>query len=244
MRVPSAPPREWLTKTAVERRVDAAQNTNWFERNIFPVIGAVPIADLKPRDVLAALQKIEARGAVESAHKIKQLCRQVFRYAVAADLAERDVTSGSRNALSAVPEAHLPAITEPKQIAARLRSIDVYQGHPFAATALRGRRNARYQPRRRLRPGRAEGPDPMRALRRRCIWFNRQDVQAHLEACRHTQVPTCRQSAVRLSAAGGQAGGIGPAELLRADGDQAEAEALMRAPRSRRLGMHLTAQGN
>lgn len=164
MRGPSAPPREWITKTAVERRVDAAQNTNWFERNIFPVIGAVPIADLKPRDVLAALQKIEARGAVESAHKIKQLCRQVFRYAVAADLAERDVTSGSRNALSAVPEAHLPAITEPKQIAARLRSIDVYQGHPFAATALRGRRNARYQPRRRLRPGRAEGPDPMRAL--------------------------------------------------------------------------------
>jgi integrase len=130
--------REWLTKTAVERAESTQQkNTSWLEKNVFPVIGAMPVADIKPRDVLGALQKIEARGAVESAHKIKQLCGQVFRYAVAAGLAERDVTSDLRNALSAVPEAHFAAITEPKAIATLLRSIDAYVGHPFAMTALR-----------------------------------------------------------------------------------------------------------
>lgn len=130
--------RVWLAKTAVDRAETTQQkNTSWLEKNIFPEIGAMPIASIKPRDVLVALQKIEARGAIESAHKIKQLCGQVFRYAVAADLAERDVTADLRNALSAVPEAHFSAITEPKQIAALLRSIDAYAGHPYAVTALK-----------------------------------------------------------------------------------------------------------
>jgi len=46
----------------------------------------MPISEIGPRDVLLSLQKIEARGALESAHKIKQLCGQVFRFAVAGGL--------------------------------------------------------------------------------------------------------------------------------------------------------------
>lgn len=83
------------------------------------------------------LHKIEARGAIESTHKIKQLCGQVFRYAVAAGLAEHDVTTDLRGALSAVPEMHYAAITDPKQVGALLRSIDAYQGHFYAIVALK-----------------------------------------------------------------------------------------------------------
>ncbi|HZV63523.1 MAG TPA: tyrosine-type recombinase/integrase [Telluria sp.] len=97
----------------------------------------MPISTIKPRDVLVALQKIEARGAIESAHKIKQLCGQVFRYAVSADLAERDVTADLRDALSTVPEAHYEAITEPRQVAELLRSIYTYTGHAYATAALK-----------------------------------------------------------------------------------------------------------
>ncbi len=130
--------RQWLTKTAADR-ADSTQlkNTAWLERNIFPEIGAMPISTIKPRDVLAALRKIEARGAIESAHKIKQLCGQVFRYGVAAGLADRDVTADLRDALSTVPEAHYPAITEPKQVATLLRSIHAYIGGPYATAALK-----------------------------------------------------------------------------------------------------------
>lgn len=130
--------REWLAKTAADR-ADSTQkkNTSWLEKNIFPSVGAMPISKIKPRDVLVALHKIEARGAIESAHKIKQLCGQVFRFAVAAGLAERDVTADLRDALSAVPEAHYAAITEPNQVAGLLRSIYTYNGHPYATAALR-----------------------------------------------------------------------------------------------------------
>lgn len=130
--------REWLAKTAADRAESTQKkNTSWLEKNIFPSIGAMPISQIKPRDVLVALHKIEKRGAIESAHKIKQLCGQVFRFAVAAGLAERDVTADLRDALSAVPEAHYAAITEPNQVAALLRSIHAYSGHLYATAALR-----------------------------------------------------------------------------------------------------------
>ncbi|WGG52596.1 tyrosine-type recombinase/integrase [Rugamonas sp. DEMB1] len=130
--------REWLAKTAAERAATTqAKNTSWLERNIFPEIGAMPISTIKAPDVLAALRKIEARGAIESAHKIKQLCGQVFRFAVSSGLAEHDVTAGLRDALAAVPEAHYAAITEPKLVADLLRSIHAYGGHSYATVALK-----------------------------------------------------------------------------------------------------------
>ena len=58
----------------------AAQILSRLENDIFNVIGSKPIESLKPRDVLKPLQKIEARGAVETAHRIKQVIGMIFRY--------------------------------------------------------------------------------------------------------------------------------------------------------------------
>ncbi len=130
--------RAWLVKTAPLRVASTQEkNTAWLERNIFPEIGAMPIGEIGPRDVLAALVKIEERGAVESAHKIKQICGQIFRFAVSVGLAERDVTADLRGALAAIPRTHYASITEPPAVAALLRSIDGYTGHPYAVAALK-----------------------------------------------------------------------------------------------------------
>lgn len=116
-------PRAWLAKTAADRAASTQdKNTAWLERNIFPVIGALPISTIKPWDVLGALRLIEKRGAIESAHKIKQLCGQVFRFAEASGLADRDMNADLRGALPAVPEAHYAAIIDPKE-AAELLSL-------------------------------------------------------------------------------------------------------------------------
>lgn len=130
--------RTWLAKTAASR-ADSTQekNTTWLEKNVFPTLGKMPISTIGPRDVLAMLHKIEARGAIESAHKIKQLCGQVFRFAAAGGMAERDVTADLRGALSAIPKAHFAAITEPQQVGALMRSIFNYSGHSYATCALK-----------------------------------------------------------------------------------------------------------
>lgn len=89
--------RQWLVKTAVLRaQTTQVKVESWLARNIFPQIGSMAISQINPRDVLLTVQRMEARGAIESAHRVKQLCGQVFRYAVALGLAERDVTQDLR----------------------------------------------------------------------------------------------------------------------------------------------------
>jgi integrase len=131
--------RVWLTKTAPKRaEVTQSRITTLLEKDVFPFIGSMPITTIKPRDVLdKAVSKIEARGSIDTAHRAKQICGQVFRYAVAIGLAERDVTADLRGALAAIPESHFAAITEPKQAGELMRSIFDYTGHPCTVAALK-----------------------------------------------------------------------------------------------------------
>jgi integrase len=130
--------RRWLEKTASERAATTQEKVkNWLAKDLYPVIGSQPISTIKPRDVLVAVQRIEARGANESAHRVKSLCGQVFRFAVATGLAERDVTTDLKGALVSVQTNHFAAITEPHQVAKLLVAIHGYSGHPYAAAALK-----------------------------------------------------------------------------------------------------------
>lgn len=94
--------RQWLAKTASERAISTQEKvTGWLNHDVFAFIGEKPISAIGPRDVLAAVQKVESRGAIDSAHRVKQICGQVFRYAVASGFAERDVTADLKGALGA-----------------------------------------------------------------------------------------------------------------------------------------------
>ena len=107
------------------------------ESNVFPYLGARPIASIAPREVLALLRRIEARKCYETAHRTKQNCSQVFRYAVATGRADRDPTLELRGALIPVKERHHPAVIDPKAIGALLRAIDGYDGSLVTKCALR-----------------------------------------------------------------------------------------------------------
>jgi integrase len=130
--------RQWLSKTAADRSPNTQHKvTSALENNVFPFLGKNPISTIRPLDVLATVQKMEARGAIDTAHRVKQICGQVFRYAVAAGLVERDVTADLKGALAAVPRSHFSAITEPKQAGALMRAIFDYNGFPAAVAALK-----------------------------------------------------------------------------------------------------------
>ncbi len=130
--------RTWLQKTAANRAASTQEKiTDWLEHDVFPFIGHMPISTIKPIDVLTTVQKMEARGVIESAHRVKQVCGQVFRFGVATGLAERDVTADLKGALAVIPSKHYAAITEPKEVGPLLRSIHGYTGHPYATAALK-----------------------------------------------------------------------------------------------------------
>jgi hypothetical protein len=93
--------RDWLIKTKAKRAaVTHLKVETWLEKDAFPFIGHMPISTIGPRDVLdKVVRKVEARGAIDTAHRLKQLCGQVFRYAVVTGLAERDVDPNGRHSV-------------------------------------------------------------------------------------------------------------------------------------------------
>lgn len=104
---------------------------------IFPALGSRPVAEVKPPELLAMLRAIESRGTHETAHRVKQVCSQVFRFAVATGRAERDPTADLRGALAPVKRGHFATITEPRAVGALLRAIDTYDGDLITRCALR-----------------------------------------------------------------------------------------------------------
>jgi hypothetical protein len=130
--------REWLTKNAASRKeTTQLKVTTWLEKDVFPFIGTMPIAKIGPRDVLGALRIMEGRGSLDSVQRVKQVCGQVFRYAVASGSAERDVTQDLKGALATATPSHFAAITDPKQAGNLMRSIFDYNGHPYTVAALK-----------------------------------------------------------------------------------------------------------
>lgn len=127
-----------MSKTAAERS-DSTQNkiTTWLEKDVIPFIGKMPISAIGPRDILNALRKMEARGALDSVHRVKQVTGQVFRYAIAIGAAERDITQDLKGSLAKAVPSHFAAITEPKQLGELLRSIFNYVWHPTTVSALK-----------------------------------------------------------------------------------------------------------
>lgn len=108
-----------------------------FERDIFPHIGNRPIAALTTPEVLAVLRKIEERGAVETAHRAKWDCSQVFLYAIETGRAERNpVETMSRGALKLPATRNHAAIIDPQAIGQLMRAIRGYKGSQIVRAAL------------------------------------------------------------------------------------------------------------
>jgi integrase len=120
---------DWQQKTKSTRSESTeGKITQWLKRDILPYLGKTPIAKIGPPDVLRTVRKIETRGAIDTAHRVKQLIGQVMRFGVATGVCERDPTQDLKGALATHEVTHYPAITEPKAFGQLLRAIDGYAG--------------------------------------------------------------------------------------------------------------------
>lgn len=130
--------REWLT-TVHEVKVSAghAERTRIrFEQDAFPYIGRRHIADLEAPELLTVLRRVTARSAIETAHRLKDACAQVFRFGIASGVCTRNPAADLREALPPVPTRHHAAVVEPAKVADLLRAMGEYAGHPNTRAAL------------------------------------------------------------------------------------------------------------
>jgi integrase len=129
--------REWFAKYAPTwAESHATKVVQRLEKDVFPWLGARPIAQIAAPELLTVLRRIEDRGALDTALRAKQNCGQVFRYAVATGRAERDPSGDLRGALAPVKHENFASITDPAQVAELLRAIDAFRGTFVVKCAL------------------------------------------------------------------------------------------------------------
>jgi integrase len=95
------------------------------EKNLFPHLGRRPIAEISAPELLACVRKIEARGAYDLAHRVLQVCSQVFRYGIATGRCTRDIAVDLRGALTPHKTKHQAAV-RPEELPELLRAIAGY----------------------------------------------------------------------------------------------------------------------
>jgi integrase len=128
---------EWYAKHLANKSESHQKRTlALLERDLFPWLGNRPINDIKAPELLAVLQRIESRNAIETAHRALQTSGQVFRYAEVTGRVDRDISQALKGALSKVDKGHFSSLTEPLKAAPLLRAIDVYSGTFVVKSAL------------------------------------------------------------------------------------------------------------
>jgi len=107
------------------------------ERDLGGLLGSLPIHEITAPLLLMALRKIEARGAIETAHRARAAASLVFRYAIATGRATGNPAADLVGALTSTKTKHFASITEPDDVGRLLRAIWGYQGSPIVSVALK-----------------------------------------------------------------------------------------------------------
>lgn len=105
-------------------------------KDVYPYLGHRVIGEIEPPELLQVIRKVEARGALDVAHRVLLTSRGVWQHAVATGYATRDITQDIKKALRPHLKRNLPAITKPKELADLLRASDAYKGGPIVRAAL------------------------------------------------------------------------------------------------------------
>lgn len=106
------------------------------ERFLFPTFGDRNIGEINTMDLLTLLRRIQEAGTVETAHRVKQIAGQVFRYGIATGVAERDISADLKGALKPKRPVHLGSASSPQETAALIRTMMGYQGSALVEHAL------------------------------------------------------------------------------------------------------------
>lgn len=128
---------EYIAKIQKEGLAEATlSKARWFLSLLKPSIGSMPIREVDPQLLLAALKKLEGLGNYETAKRTRSFASRIFRYAVATGRASADPAALLSGALVSVKAKHYAAILEPKKLGELLRSIDSFSGSPITKLAL------------------------------------------------------------------------------------------------------------
>lgn len=133
---------KWLATEWFENRKHewtpayAVQIWKRLEEDIFPEIGALPAAEIEPKQMLAALKKVEGRGVLETTRRLKQYSSSIFRFGIAAGHCRHDPAAPLKGALKAPPKPQHHAALTRSDVGDFLFRLSDYDGEPETRIAI------------------------------------------------------------------------------------------------------------
>lgn len=108
------------------------------QADVFPAIGARPVAEIEAPELVRMVKAIEARGALDIAKRALQTCGQVFRYAIAHGMASRNPAADIKpsDVLKSRKKENYARI-DGKELPELLRKIEAYPGASTTRMALK-----------------------------------------------------------------------------------------------------------
>lgn len=130
--------REWHSKQIENWSATHAKTVlRRMERDLFPCIGKRPMSQIHAMELLAAIQKIEERQAIETAHRVLDIAKQVWDYWLpSAQVQQRNITEGLKARLKTYRGKNFAAVLEPKRLGEMMLAIKNYKGGIVVRTAL------------------------------------------------------------------------------------------------------------
>jgi integrase len=107
------------------------------ENDVLPQIGSRPIAEVDAPEFLDVIRKIEQRGVLETARRLRQSCGQIFRYAIVTGRTKHDPSADLRGAFGAPGRKRGHKAMSRDELPNFLRALEAYDGDPRTSIALR-----------------------------------------------------------------------------------------------------------
>ncbi|CEJ19699.1 cp4-like integrase protein [Ralstonia solanacearum IPO1609] len=128
--------REWHEKqSATWVPTYATKVLHSLETDVFPDLGARPIAEITAPQMLATLRKVESRDALETVARLQQRCSAVFRYAIVTGRAIHNPCTDLKGAFKTAKVQHMARV-QANEVPTLIRNIRGYDGDLITRIAL------------------------------------------------------------------------------------------------------------
>lgn len=128
----------WMTKKTpswTEKHADKVRIR--LNKHVYPYIGHRPIDDITTPELLSVLTRMEDRGIIDTAHRVRSYCEQIYAYAISTGIANRNVASDLRGALPERTSSNYATLRDPSDLRRLLRACDTDTGEPRTIIALK-----------------------------------------------------------------------------------------------------------
>jgi len=123
--------KEWFEKES-EKWSEGHKKKVWLsiERDLMPYLGDDPIDRISSVRLLEVLKKVESRGALDVASRLRQRANGIFRYALLTERVSVNPATQLQGTLKTRKVKHLNALSK-KEFPHFLKDLERYDGHPL-----------------------------------------------------------------------------------------------------------------